>query len=68
MIYGKRPFGHDMSQERILKEGLMLKVLDLEFPSKPNISENSKLFIRRCLEYYEDKRINVFEAYELINN
>jgi len=27
MLYGKRPFGDDMSQERILKEGLMLKNL-----------------------------------------
>lgn len=46
----------------------MLKILELDFPQKPNISENTKNFIKRCLEYYEEKRINVFEAYELINN
>jgi len=32
MLYGRRPFNHNMSQEWIFKEGLMLGDLKLEFP------------------------------------
>ncbi len=67
MLYGKRPFNHDMSQERILKEGLMLKVLELKFPSKPSVSAESKSFIKKCLEYYQEKRLDVCEAYAFLN-
>lgn len=39
MLYGSKPFGNDISQERILQDGLMLKTLDLKFPSKPVVSQ-----------------------------
>lgn len=67
MVYGVRPFCHNMSQERILKEGLMLKVMNLEFPSKPNISDFTKDFIRKCLEYHQENRLDVFEAFDLLD-
>ncbi len=38
MIFGKRPFGHELSQDRIFKEGYMLSALELAFPPKPTIS------------------------------
>lgn len=38
MLYGLKPFGNEMSQEWILKEGIMLKAYSLEFPVKPQIS------------------------------
>lgn len=67
MIYGRRPFCHDMSQERILKEGLMLKVINLEFPNKPNVSDLTKGFIKKCLEYHQENRLDVFEAFDLLD-
>ena len=42
-----------MSQMRILKEGIMLKANTVNFPTtqKGIISEESKQFIRECLEF-----------------
>lgn len=67
ILYGCKPFGHNMSQERILKEGIMLNVKEVEFPLKPAISAETKDFIERCLEYFQENRIDVMEAAELIN-
>ena len=67
MLYGCRPFGHNMSQERILKEGIILNLKEVEFPSKPAVSQETKEFIEKCLEYFQENRINVKEAWELIN-
>lgn len=66
MLYGIRPFGHEMTQERILKENIMLKAYSFEFPAKPTISTESKDFIKKCLEYNQDLRYNVFEAWNAI--
>lgn len=62
MIYGKRPFGHDMSQEQILHAGTIRNAKDVEFPSKPSISSEGKAFIRRCLAYKQSDRPDVLEA------
>lgn len=67
MLYGMKPFGNNMSQERILKEGIMLNVKEVEFPIKPAVSAETKDFIERCLEYFQENRIDVFEAWDLIN-
>jgi len=67
LLYGCKPFGHNMSQERILKEGIILNLKDVEFPSKPSVSAETKDFIERCLEYFQENRIDVIEAWELIN-
>jgi hypothetical protein len=37
MLYGKRPFGHGMSQDQIYNKGVILKATKVEFPQ-----ENSK--------------------------
>ena len=67
MLYGVKPFGHEMSQERILKEGIMLKAYSFEFPAKPAVSTEIKDFIRKCLEYNQELRYNVFEAWNAFN-
>ncbi|CAN1187288.1 Serine/threonine-protein kinase TOUSLED [Linum perenne] len=59
MLFGKRPFGHDQSQERILREDTIIKARRVEFPTKPTISNEAKEFIRRCLTYNQTERPDV---------
>lgn len=62
MIYGRRPFGHDMSQEQILHAGTIRNAKEVDFPSKPAISAEGKAFITRCLAYKQSDRPDVLEA------
>ena len=68
MLYGFRPFGHNLSQERILKDGIMLKAHSVTFPNRPNVSEDTKEFIRKALEYHQEDRMDVEAAYGLIHS
>lgn len=43
MLFGKRPFGHDQTQERILREDTIIKAKKVEFPAKPAISNEAKV-------------------------
>lgn len=68
MLYGFRPFGHNLSQERILKDGIMLKAYSVTFPNRPNVSEDTKDFIRKALEYHQEDRMDVEAAYRMIHS
>ncbi|XP_070044036.1 serine/threonine-protein kinase TOUSLED isoform X2 [Nicotiana tabacum] len=59
MLFGKRPFGHDQSQERILREDTIIKARKVEFPTRPAVSNEAKEFIRRCLTYNQAERPDV---------
>lgn len=59
-LYGKKPFGHNQSQATILEENTILKATEVEFPSKPVVSNEAKTFIRNCLQYRKEDRIDVF--------
>ncbi|XP_065866829.1 serine/threonine-protein kinase TOUSLED isoform X2 [Euphorbia lathyris] len=59
MLFGRRPFGHDQTQERILREDTIIKARRVEFPSKPSVSSEAKEFIRRCLTYNQSERLDV---------
>ncbi|KAI7982951.1 Serine/threonine-protein kinase TOUSLED [Camellia lanceoleosa] len=59
MLFGRRPFGHDQSQERILREDTIIKARKVEFPSRPTVSNEAKDFIRRCLTYNQAERPDV---------
>lgn len=59
MMFGRRPFGHDQSQERILREDTIIKARKVEFPSRPSASNEAKDFIRRCLTYNQAERPDV---------
>ena len=50
MLYGKRPFGEGLSQERVLREDVMLGAREVVFPDKktPAVSQECKDFISRC--------------------
>lgn len=69
MLYGKKPFGHGMSQDKIFNEGIIVtsgKKLEFpgETPKKYKVSEAAKNFIRQCLAYYPNERLSATEAYE----
>ena len=62
MLFGKRPFGDGMSQNKILKEKVILHAYKVEFPCDPPssvISPEAKAFIEKCLEYNQDDRWTV---------
>ncbi|TYG39040.1 hypothetical protein ES288_D13G271600v1 [Gossypium darwinii] len=59
MLFGKRPFGHDQTQERILREDTIIKARKVEFPSRPTVSNEAKDLIRRCLTYNQAERLDV---------
>ncbi|XP_076899146.1 serine/threonine-protein kinase TOUSLED-like isoform X1 [Bidens hawaiensis] len=59
MLFGRRPFGHDQTQERILREDTIIKARKVEFPSRPSVSSEAKEFIRRCLTYNQEDRPDV---------
>uniref|UniRef100_A0A4W4HCV9 non-specific serine/threonine protein kinase n=1 Tax=Electrophorus electricus TaxID=8005 RepID=A0A4W4HCV9_ELEEL len=60
-IYGRKPFGHNQSQQDILQENTILKATDVQFPVKPVVSPETKAFIRRCLAYRKEDRIDVHQ-------
>lgn len=62
MMYGKRPFGHDLTQEQILRNDVMLNAKQVQFPSRPSASSECKDFISKCLEYRQEDRLDVHEA------
>ncbi|CAO2840953.1 unnamed protein product [Amaranthus hypochondriacus] len=59
MLFGKRPFGHDQTQERILREDTIIKARKVDFPSRPSVSNEAKELIRRCLTYNQSERPDV---------
>ncbi|XP_065206529.1 serine/threonine-protein kinase tousled-like 2 isoform X2 [Planococcus citri] len=58
-LYGKKPFGHNQSQATILEENTILKATDVQFSNKPAVSSEAKSFIRACLAYRKEDRIDV---------
>jgi tousled-like kinase len=63
ILYGQKPFGHNMSQEKLMSDQVISRATSVVFPSKPSVSAECKEFIRRCLEYRQDDRWDVAEAY-----
>lgn len=58
-LYGKKPFGNDMTQQAILHERTILNAKTIEFPAKPIVSQEAKDFMRRCLIYQKEERPDV---------
>lgn len=66
LLYGIKPFGNDMCQEKILKEGIMLRAYTLDFPSKPSVSPELKDVIKKCLEYNQEERPEVIDVWNML--
>lgn len=64
LLYGLKPFGHNKSQQTILKEStIMTESQHLTFPPKPVVSVEARDFIKKCLEYRKDRRPDVLSLY-----
>jgi tousled-like kinase len=62
MLFGRRPFGHGMSQDSILRSGTILSAKEIDFPASPKVSDACKDFIRRLLTYSASDRPDVTEV------
>lgn len=53
MLFGRRPFGHDQTQERILREDTIIKARRVDFPSRPAVSNEAKVWFsfRTCVAH-----------------
>uniref|UniRef100_H3D1Y6 non-specific serine/threonine protein kinase n=1 Tax=Tetraodon nigroviridis TaxID=99883 RepID=H3D1Y6_TETNG len=60
-LYGRKPFGHNLSQQDILQENTILKATEVHFPPKPTVTTDAKAFIRRCLAYHKEDRVDVLQ-------
>ncbi|CAD8190335.1 unnamed protein product [Paramecium pentaurelia] len=63
MVFGRKPFGEGMSQERIAQERVILNSFQVKFPQKPTVSQDCKDFILKCLTYNMEARWNITEAF-----
>ncbi|XP_028989122.1 serine/threonine-protein kinase tousled-like 2 isoform X1 [Betta splendens] len=60
-LYGRKPFGHNQSQQDILQDNTILKATEVQFPPKPVVTTEAKAFIRRCLAYHKEDRVDVLQ-------
>ncbi|PIO59681.1 hypothetical protein TELCIR_18847 [Teladorsagia circumcincta] len=54
-IYGKKPFGNDQTQQKILEENTILKANEVHFPAKPQVSTfvpfSCSTFLSFCFDF-----------------
>lgn len=63
MLYGRRPFGHALTQEKILREETILRAArTVVFPTSPAVTAEAQAFIRRCLTYAQSERPDAQQA------
>lgn len=71
MLFGEKPFGNNMSQQKILQQGLIDRNLSVAFPQHKKISLEAKSFIQRCLTPNQELRPDIIslseDPYLLIN-
>ncbi|CAF1332024.1 unnamed protein product [Adineta ricciae] len=63
-LYGRKPYGHNLSQAAILENQTILNAKEVQFPNRPQVSNEAKLFIRRCLTYQARDRPDVLQLSE----
>lgn len=59
MLYGEKPFGNNLSQHKILQQGIIDKNVVVNFPPHKKVSQEAKEFIIKCLTPNQDKRADV---------
>lgn len=68
MLYGFKPFGHGMSQEKMLIEQTITKsTQSVPFPEgkeSPKVSDRAKDFCRKCLAYHQWERPDVLSVFQ----
>ena len=69
LLYGQRPFADKVSQQKILKDSIIIKeAKQIHFPARPAVSNETKEFIKKLLNYSLEDRLSVEEAYFIIHN
>jgi len=63
MLFGSKPFGDGMSQDQILIDQTITKSTTVQFPTTPKVSAEAKEFIKKCLAYSQDERMDVLTAF-----
>ncbi|CAF3748490.1 unnamed protein product [Rotaria sordida] len=63
-LYGRKPYGHNLSQAAILENQTILNAKEIQFPNRPQVSNEAKSFIRRCLTYQVRDRPDVLQLSE----
>ena len=43
MLYGRKPFGNDVSQQQLVQNRIILNARSVEFPAKPQVSPETKV-------------------------
>lgn len=66
LLYGIKPFGQGMMQSDILKQRVMLRATNVDFPETRKVSSDIKEFIKRCLSYHQEDRFDIDEAYDAL--
>ena len=62
MLFGCKPFGNNVSQEKIVQNQIILKSTSVEFPKHIHVSNEAKEFIKKCLTYNQADRWDVITA------
>ncbi|GMI17873.1 hypothetical protein TrLO_g1369 [Triparma laevis f. longispina] len=62
MLYGKRPFGEGLTQDKIYQNNVISNAQAVEFPDTVKVSNEGKEWMRRCLEREVGRRWTVEEA------
>jgi len=63
LLFGRKPFGDQQTQQAILKNQTILNAGEVEFPPKATVTDACKDFIRKCLEKHPSNRYDVHEAF-----
>ena len=49
MLYGKRPFGDNLSQQSIIHQRTILNAHEVQFPQRPAVSDETKVITTVCM-------------------
>uniref|UniRef100_A0A7S1ISB4 Protein kinase domain-containing protein n=1 Tax=Eutreptiella gymnastica TaxID=73025 RepID=A0A7S1ISB4_9EUGL len=60
ILYGRKPFGNDVSQQQLVMDRIILNAHTVEFPAKPTVGQDTKDFIRRLLCHNQNERPDIF--------
>lgn len=64
MLFGKRPFGDGMTQDKLLTDHTMLNARRVNFPDSIPVSSECHDFIRTCLQYDQADRPTIAQLCE----
>lgn len=64
MLFGEKPFGNNLSQQKILQQGVIDKNVTVSFPPQKKVTQEAKTFIQRCLTPQQDRRPDIFTLCE----